>query len=843
MADTLTFQEATARTAALTLHAYRVHLDVTHAPSDAATFIARTEVDLTTREAETFLDYLGEDVTAVSIDGEEQPVDFDGSRVHLTGLPTDTRITVSVEGRSLYSRTGQGLHRFTDTADGNTYLYSHLEPSDARRIFPCFDQPDLKAPFEFTVTAPGEWTVLSNQPPAEQPAVAHDSAADTQTVRFQPTPLLSTYLTAVAAGPYIAKHRTWRAPNDPERTIELTALARTSMADYLDDEILEITAQSLDYFDEHFGYPYPWGKYDSIFVPEYNLGAMENPGLVTFTENYLFRSQATRAQHAGRTNTILHEMSHMWFGDLVTPHWWDDLWLKESFAEFMSADSSAHATAYTEAWTNFAAQRKNWAYLQDQLPTTHPIKAEIPDVDAARQNFDVITYAKGAAVLKQLVHFVGRDNFYAGARDYFQAHAFATATFDDLLDALRHHTDRDVDAWSDAWLKTSGPDTLRPEIAVTDGRIDNLRIAGSIKRPHRIDATLYDAQLAPSRTFDVDVRPGEETVIAEAAGLPQPALVLLNDGDHTYAKVRFDDTSLRTVLERLSELSNELSRAVIWTALWDMTRDGELPVRDYVEAALTHGPRETNPTVMAQALGNAVFAARHYLPKGAQDEVLAGLAERLWDLLHAQEPGSDAQLTVARSAIRALAAAPAGAEHLRAILGGGVEGLRLDPDIRWSVLRGLAAHGAVEEEELAAEGTRDDTLTGQAELLGARHSFPTPAAKRAAFDLAVEPGRWSNAEMDSLLAAFNAPRAAEVRETFTGEFVDRVPKIWDEHPIEMANRLIRGLYPETEEAVSRTEGLLASEQPEGELPGALRRVLLECQNTAKRALRVRDANS
>ena len=446
MADTLTFQEATARTAALTLHAYRVHLDVTHAPSDAATFIARTEVDLTTREAETFLDYLGEDVTAVSIDGEEQPVDFDGSRVHLTGLPTDTRITVSVEGRSLYSRTGQGLHRFTDTADGNTYLYSHLEPSDARCIFPCFDQPDLKAPFEFTVTAPGEWTVLSNQPPAEQPAVAHDSAADTQTVRFQPTPLLSTYLTAVAAGPYIAKHRTWRAPNDPERTIELTALARTSMADYLDDEILEITAQGLDYFDEHFGYPYPWGKYDSIFVPEYNLGAMENPGLVTFTENYLFRSQATRAQHAGRTNTILHEMSHMWFGDLVTPHWWDDLWLKESFAEFMGADSSAHATAYTEAWTNFAAQRKNWAYLQDQLPTTHPIKAEIPDVDAARQNFDGITYAKGAAVLKQLVHFVGRDNFYAGARDYFQAHAFATATFDDLLDALRHHTDRDVDA-------------------------------------------------------------------------------------------------------------------------------------------------------------------------------------------------------------------------------------------------------------------------------------------------------------------------------------------------------------------------------------------------------------
>ena len=835
MAETLTYQEATARTAALSLHAYRVHLDVTSAPDgDAATFTARTEVDITTREADTFLDYLGADVTAVTVDGASVPVRFDGSRVHLTGLPTGTRVTVGVEGRSYYSRTGQGLHRFTDTADGNTYLYSHLEPSDARRIFPCFDQPDLKAPFEFTVTAPKDWEVLNNQPAADRDA----SAADTQTVRFQPTPLLSTYLTAVAAGPYIAKRRTWRAPHDPERTIELTALARTSMADYLDDEILEITAQGLDYFDAHFGYPYPWGKYDSIFVPEYNLGAMENPGLVTFTENYLFRSQATRAQHAGRTNTILHEMSHMWFGDLVTPHWWDDLWLKESFAEFMGADSSAHATAYTEAWTNFAAQRKNWAYLQDQLPTTHPIKAEIPDVDAARQNFDGITYAKGAAVLKQLVHFVGRENFYAGARDYFQAHAFATATFDALLTALRRHTDRDLDAWSDAWLKTSGPDTLRPVVEVADGGIVKLAVTGTIDRPHRIDATLYDAQLAPSRTFDVDVRPGEETVIDEAAGLPEPALVLLNDGDHTYAKVRFDDKSLRTVLDRLSEIDSELSRAVIWTALWDMTRDGELPVREYAQTALTHAPRETNPTVMAQALGNAVFAARHYLPKGAQDEVLADVAARLWDLLGAQEAGSDAQLTVARAAIRALAAAPEGSERLRVLLDGGVEGLRLDPDIRWAVLRALAAHGAVEEAELDAEGTRDDTLTGKAELLGARHSFPTPAAKRAAFDLALEPGRWSNAEVDSLITAFNAPRAAEVTETFTGEFFDRVPEIWDTHPIEMANRLIRGLYPETGEAVERTEQLLA-----GELPGALRRVLLECQDAAKRALRVRDANS
>ena len=839
MADTLTYTEATARSEALSLFSYRVHLDVANAPDpDAATFTARTEVDLSTTAAELFVDYLGDSVSEITVRDSAGavtncPVDFDGSRVHLRELPTGEDITVSITGQSRYSRTGQGLHRFTDTADGNTYLYSHLEPSDARRIYPCFDQPDLKAPFEFTVTAPAEWRVLSNQPAAEE-----TTTGSTQTVRFQPTPKLSTYLTAVAAGPYIAKHRTWHAPQEPERTIELRALARASMAEYIDDEILDVTAQGLDYFDEHFGYPYPWGKYDSIFVPEYNLGAMENPGLVTFTEHYLHRSWATRAQHAGRTNTILHEMSHMWFGDLVTPKWWDDLWLKESFAEFMGADASVHATDYTEAWANFASSRKNWAYLQDQLPTTHPIKAEIPNVDAARQNFDGITYAKGAATLKQLVHFVGRDNFYAGARDYFQAHAFSTATFDDLLTALRHHTDRDLDAWSNAWLKTSGPDTLRPEVEVGDGGIVKLRVTGSIRRPHRMDATLYDAHLTATRSFDVDLQPGEDTVIEAATGEPAPALVLLNDHDHTYAKVRFDDRSLSTVLDRLSELDDDLSRAVIWTALWDMTRDGELAVDDYVAAALRHAPREHNPSVIAQTLGNANFAVRHYLPKARREKALQDLAARLWDLVADREPGSDAQLTVARAAISALGAAPEGVDHLRALLSGGVEGLRLDPDIRWATLRALAAHAAVEEEELEAEGTRDDTLTGQAELLGARYSFPTPAAKRQAFDLALEPGRWSNAQLDSLLRAFNAPRAAEIRETFTEEFFDQVPEIWDAHPIEMANRLIRGLYPETEEAVSRTDELLA-----GEVPSALRRVLVECQDAAKRALRVQEENS
>ena len=509
------------RAAAVDLRAYHLHLDLSQV-KESPTFGATSRIELTTTEPELFLDYLGESVEQVTVNGQVQDVDFDGSLIRLHGLPVGEELTIEVSGTSRYSRTGQGLHRMHDQADDATYLYSHLEPSDARRIFPCFEQPDLKAPFHVTMTAPKDWQILSNQPETER-----EEHGDNATVRFAPTPPLSTYLTSFAAGPYKYQERTWNSP-DGDHSAQLRAFARASMFEYLDEEILELTAQGMDYFHENFGFAYPWGKYDSIFVPEYNLGAMENPGLVTFTESYIFRSKATRSQKAARANTILHEMSHMWFGDLVTPQWWDDLWLKESFAEFMGADASVHATAYEEAWVNFAGQRKNWAYLQDQLPTTHPIKAEIPDVDAARQNFDGITYAKGAAVLKQLVHYVGRDNFYAGARDYFQEHAFAAATFDDLLAALKKHTDRDLDSWSKAWLRTWGPDTLTPELHTEGEKITELAVSAEAEdttRPHRLNVAFFDASLNKYREFDIDLPAGgHRTIVDQAAGGEGPSI-------------------------------------------------------------------------------------------------------------------------------------------------------------------------------------------------------------------------------------------------------------------------------------------------------------------------------
>ncbi|OFO94343.1 aminopeptidase N [Corynebacterium sp. HMSC034H07] len=830
----LTHAEASARSAALRLSTYELHLDVTSAPTDADSYEVTSRITFTTTEPETFVDYLGKAVHAVRVNGEEVENTFDGGRVYLRNLPVGEELTVEITGSSYYSRTGQGLHRMHDQADDTTYLYSHLEPSDARRIFPCFDQPDLKASYEVHLTGPEGWQLLSNQP-----EVGREKTEGREVAHFAPTPLLSTYLTAFAAGPYVEKHSTWSAP-DGTLSVELRAFARASMAEYLDDEILQVTAQGMDFFHSNYGYPYPWGKYDSIFVPEYNLGAMENPGLVTFTEHYLFRSAATRAQHAGRTNTILHEMSHMWFGDLVTPQWWDDLWLKESFAEFMGADSSVHATDYTEAWVNFAGQRKNWAYLQDQLPTTHPIKAEIPDVDAARQNFDGITYAKGAAVLKQLVHYVGRENFYAGARDYFQEHAFGAATFDDLLKALKKHTDRDLDAWSTAWLRTWGPDTLTPELHTDGDKIHELAIvveAEDTTRPHRLNVTLFDDSLNKYATLDVDLE-GERTILDEASGLQAPALLLLNDGDHTYAKVRFDETSLETIRTRLSEVPDELSRAVIWTSLWNLTRDGEWPVRSYLDTVLKHAPAESNPTLLTTAFANAGYAINHFVGEEAREEIRADYAERLWEVLQQAPAGSDAQLTVARAAIQALAATPteSGTQRLRALLDGSLDGLALDPDIRWAILRALAARDAVSAEELEAEKERDNTLTGAAAYLGASHAFPSAELKREVFDLVRTPGKYSNAEVDSLLAAFNAPRSAHLTEAFAQEYFDSLSQLWEEHPIEIANRLVRGLYPDLAMADAATSEFLATERPR-----ALRRVLLECQDALRRAQRVRAA--
>ena len=526
-----------------------------------------------------------------------------------------------------YSRSGEGLHRFTDPADKQVYLYSDLETFDAHRIYACFDQPDMKATYELAVTAPEDWQVVSNMAP-------ESSLPEADAVRwiFPPTPVMSTYITAVAAGPY-------HVVRDEHDGIPLGVYCRQSLAEYLDaDEIFEVTRQGFDFFHGSFGIKYPFGKYDQLFVPEFKEGAMENAGCVTFLESYIFRSRVTDFAHEARAETILHEMAHMWFGDLVTMRWWDDLWLNESFATWAGTLAQAEATRWTSAWTTFAQLYKAWAYRQDQLPSTHPIAADIPDIAAVELNFDGITYAKGASVLKQLVAYVGRENFLDGVRKYFAAHAWGNATLADLLAALEETSGRDLASWSAEWLQQAGVNTLRPSYEVdADGRFTEFAVEQEAAashpglRSHRIAIGLYDrtaAGIVRRHRVETDVA-GARTVIGELAGQPRPDLVLVNDDDLTYAKIRLDEHSLRTLVDSIADFTDSLPAALCWSAAWDMCRDGEMAARDYVRLVLSGISSVADISVAQTLLRQASLAVRRLADPGWRETGLALMASKL----------------------------------------------------------------------------------------------------------------------------------------------------------------------------------------------------------------------
>ncbi|MGB4135607.1 MAG: aminopeptidase N, partial [Microbacterium sp.] len=619
----LSRDETADRSAHIALRGIRVELDLTGAPERARTgFPTVTTLEFDATAEETWLDFIGERVDRVVLNGTERPVDWDGARIRLAGLGAQN--TVRVEAVGAYSRSGEGMHRFHDPVDDQTYLYTQYEPADSRRVMACFEQPDLKAPYTFVVTAPAGWQVLSNQSP-----VRVVEGIGVQIVEFAPTLPISSYITAVAAGPYARIEDEWR---HGDQTVPLALLCRASLAQHLEaEEFLTVTKQGLGFFTGSFDFPYPWGKYDQILVPEYNLGAMENPGLVTFTEAYISRGAATDAQRAGRANTILHEMAHMWFGDLVTMRWWDDLWLKESFADYMGSHASVAATRFTDAWVSFANRRKAWAYTQDQLPTTHPVVADIPDLEAAKLNFDGITYAKGAAVLKQLVAFVGEDAFFEGARRYFAAHAYGNTTLDDLLVQLDEVSGRDVRSWSRAWLQTSGVSVLAWE---EDGAI-----VQTDARPHRLRVGRYDL-----RDGRLMLRDREELDVTEERTPFDRAdadLVLLNDEDLTYAKARLDARSLAAVEKALSTLDDALARGLIWASLWNAIREGELAPDRYLAIVRRHAPVEDSILLLTGVLLNAEFAVRHYVPDAARAGEQRAWLDTAWQALQGADAGLD----------------------------------------------------------------------------------------------------------------------------------------------------------------------------------------------------------
>ncbi|MET3720435.1 MULTISPECIES: aminopeptidase N [unclassified Arthrobacter] len=864
--ENLQRSEAAQRSALITTHSYDVSLDVRQAADPAvAGYPSRSVINFSAAEpgqgltASTFLDFISGEVHSVLLNGEELPVVdvLDGSRIRLDNLQAENQVTVT--GTALYSRSGEGMHRFVDPADGQCYLYTQYEPADARRVFANFEQPDLKAVFTFHVMAPAGWEVASNGAEAARTQLAGDP--DTSRWDFAPTKPMSTYITTVLAGPYVKAQDHWSATLDDGTQLELplALYCRASMADSFDPAVLfGLTKSGLDFFNRLFGFPYPWGKYDQAFVPEYNLGAMENPGLVTFTESYVFTSRATDAQYQARANTLMHEMAHMWFGDLVTMQWWDDLWLKESFADYMGTLGVDRATAWETAWVSFANKRKAWAYVQDQLPTTHPIVADIPDLEAAKQNFDGITYAKGASALKQLVTYVGFDAFIDGARQYFRDHAYGNTTLADLLAALGASSGRDLTGWATQWLQTSGISTLSWEITADDGVLGSVTIVQDALdpvtrreelRPHRLRVGLYNTDdagaLVRTGSIETDVV-GRRTEVPGLAGQPRPELLLLNDEDLTYAKVRLDPASEATVRASLDRLTDPMARALCWTALWNSARDGESPATRYVDAVTAFGPSETGIGVLLNILQNASTAVERYTAptrRGAARSAFLAAADAQ---LGKADPGSDHQLAWARTVAAVSQHDAALMTRLRRLLDGpvAVNGLEVDAELRWNIWHALAANGQATVAELGAELARDTTASGQAGHATALAARPDPDVKAATWQDAVHGTKLSNQLLSATIAGFTTAPAA-LLDPYVEPYFECLRDVWANRSIEIASRIVRGLYPPAPDLPE--DGTLPAEQAvvrrtdawldaNADAPGGLRRIIVEQRSHLLRAL-------
>ncbi|MGP2437363.1 aminopeptidase N [Streptomyces sp. JW3] len=856
--ENLSRDEARERAALLSVDGYEVSLDVRSAVGEhhgdgPRTFRSVTTVRFRCNEpgAASFADLIAPSVTAVSLNGRDlDPSEvFDGSRIALEDLAADNELVV--DARCAYSRTGEGLHRFVDPEDGEVYLYTQYEPADARRVFAGFEQPDLKAPFRFEVRAPQEWTVWSGGAGERVDGVW----------RFAETKPVSTYITCVVAGPYHYVTDSYeRVLADGTRLeIPLGALCRKGLAPYFDaDDVFLITKQGLDFFHDHFDYPYPFGKYDQAFVPEYNLGAMENPGLVTFREEYIFRGKVTRASYEGRANTILHEMAHMWFGDLVTMEWWDDLWLKESFADFMGTFANVGATRFKDAWITFANRRKAWAYRADQLPSTHPVTADIRDLEDAKLNFDGITYAKGASVLKQLVAYVGQDAFLEGARRYFKRHAYGNTRLGDLLSVLAETSGRDMAAWARSWLQTAGVNALTPQVLLTtDGRIDELAVVQEAAviapaehpelRPHRVAVGLYrrgeGGALERYARAEADVD-GPRTVVAELAGQQAPELVLVNDDDLTYCKIRFDATSLAALRAGLGDLTDPLARALCWSALWNMTRDALLPARDFIDLVLRFAGRESEIGVLQMLHAWADSALTHYAAPEWRGTGGRLLAEGALRELRAAAPGGEPQLAWARF-YAAVAAEEADLALLRGLLAGTekIDGLDVDQELRWAFLEPLAAHGAADEAVLAAELARDDTASGKRHQVRCLAARPSAAVKAQAWAQVVESDALSNALVEATIAGFARPSQRELIAPYAEKYFAVIERVWSERSIQIGMDVVRGLFPglqDSPETLAATDAWLAAH--EGAAP-ALRRLVLEARDDLARALRGQECDS
>jgi len=842
----ITRHETAERARLLHVDEYDIHLDLTRGDK---LFRSTSVITFQCAEpgADSYADLVAADVIEITLNGDAiDPEDAcaDG-RIALAGLAANNELRVVAD--CAYTYDSKGMHRAIDSSDGRVYLYTNFEPADARSVYANFEQPDLKASFTFHVTAPQDWIVLSNQP-APAPETGPVSAGEIATWHFAPTPRISTYLTAVVAGEYHLETGPHITPGG--QPIQLGLACRQSLAPFLEArDILEITRQGFDYFTALFDRDYPFVKYDQVFVPEFSAGAMENVGCVTFSERVLFRSKVTDMMYELRATVILHEMAHQWFGDLVTMKWWDDLWLNESFAEFCAALSSAEGTRFTDAWTTFSGARKTWGYRQDQLPSTHPVAADVPTLSQAIANFDGISYAKGASVLKQLVAYVGRDNFFAAIRAYFAEHGWGNATLADLLSALERSSGTSLGDWSKAWLQTAGPNTLRSEFELDeDGAFLSFAVLQEAPaeyptlRPHHIAIGLYNRvgdELVRTHRVEVDVT-GPRTEVPELAGRPQPDLVLLNDEDLGYALVRFDPRSLATLTDSIGQFADSLARTVCWSAVLDMVQQAELSVPAFIQILASGMGKEPTVSVlqtlhMTAARLLAFTADPGWVPAGK--ELLASAA---LPLLRAAEPGSDHQLAWMQL-LAWTAITPEQLDVLAGLLAGTaqVSGLAVDAELRWALLRRLAATGRAGDAQIDAELERDATDAGRRHAAACRAAIPDAEHKDAAWRLLAESEELGHEGVMAVAASFGQAEHAALLVPYAQAYFRVLPDVWSTRGDHIKRVLADGLFPysaASPELVQRVDAFLAAEKRDP----ALLRILIERRDTVERALRSRE---
>lgn len=825
----LTRDEAAERATLVTVDHYDVALDLT---TSDTTFRSTTTVTFdSARPGEaTFIDLIAPSVEAITLNGEQLDPATHFADGRITLPTTAERNTLTVDATAAYMNTGEGLHRFVDPVDQEVYLYSQFEVADARRMFAVFEQPDLKATFSFTVTAPDHWQVVSNSPTPE-PVPVRDGVARWE---FAPTPTMSCYITALVAGPYAVVRDEVQTRKG---VVPLGIFCRKSLLDHLDaDNVFDCTKRGFAFFEEEFDSEYPFEKYDQLFTPEYNMGAMENAGAVTINEIYIFRAKVTEALVERRALTLLHELAHMWFGNLVTMKWWNDLWLNESFAEWACYHAEALATSYDDAWTGFTNARKQTGYRADSLPSTHPIAADNVDLHAVEVNFDMITYAKGAAVLKQLVAWVGLEPFLAGLKQYFHDHEFANTEFTDLLTALEKASGRELSGWAQEWLQTAGTNTLSPAFELTaEGTYASFAIeqAAPAEHPtlrrHRVGIGFYntvEGRLVRTDSVEVDVE-GARTELSELVGKAQPELLLLNDQDLAFAKIRLDEHSRATAIARLSDLDDSLARALVWSAAWDMTRDAELSATEYVELVLGNIGSESDAWGVSRIPVYAAQAVALYSDPTTRDELATRWEQGLRALLAAAEPGTDHQLTFARS-YAAAARSDAAVADLEGLLDGSLafEGLAVDQDLRWALLTALARLGKADDARIDTELAGDNTISGQELSAAARAAMGTPEAKERAWTQALLDPSVPNETQRSVVYAFWQGGQEEVLAPYVERYLAEVAGTWERLGAHKASVALEFIFPRrvaTQATLDTVDAWLA-ENAETVNPGAVRYV-------------------